>query len=98
MYGNNNAFVEASIRIHERWLEVYIESTARVDEAVFAGENTDMKIVVVGFPSQDRHAKNSICFTPVSSLLHSIPGLCTNIHWLHKQCRLTNPGLSKCSV
>lgn len=50
-HGNNNAFIEASKKIHDRWLKVNKESTVRIYEAMFAGENTGLIVIAVGFPN-----------------------------------------------
>lgn len=50
-HGKNNAYVEASKKIHERWLKVNKEGTVRIYQGMFAGENTGMIIIAVGFPS-----------------------------------------------
>ena len=50
-HGNNDAFVEASKKIHERWLKVSKEGTVRIYEAMFAGENAGLITIAVGYPS-----------------------------------------------
>lgn len=50
-HGNNDAFVEASKKIHERWLKVSTEGTVRLYEAMFAGENAGLITIAVGYPS-----------------------------------------------
>jgi hypothetical protein len=50
-HGKNDAFVEASKKIHERWLKVSKEGTVRLYQAMFAGENAGLITIAVGYPS-----------------------------------------------
>lgn len=50
-HGKNAAYVEASKKIHERWLKVSKKGTVRIYEAMFAGENAGLITIAVGYPS-----------------------------------------------
>ena len=50
-HGKNDAFVEASKKLHERWMKVNKKSTVHLYEAMFAGENPGMIVIAVGHPS-----------------------------------------------
>lgn len=50
-HGNNDAYVEGSKKIHERYYEVFSNGDLSVYEAMFTGESTGRIYILVGFPS-----------------------------------------------
>ena len=50
-HGNNDAYVEGSKKIHERYYKVVSSGDLSVYEAMFAGEGTGTVYIIVGFPS-----------------------------------------------
>jgi len=47
-HGNNNAYVEASKKIHERYFKLISDADIRVYESIFTGESSGMIYIVVG--------------------------------------------------
>lgn len=57
-HGKNDAFVEASKKLHERIYKVIPNLTVRMWESMFAGEGSGSIIIVVGFPSMAEMEKS----------------------------------------
>ena len=50
-HGNNEAYVEGSKKIHERYYEIFSDGDLSVYEATFTGESAGRIYILVGFPS-----------------------------------------------
>lgn len=50
-HGNNDAYVEGSKKLHERYFKVISDGAVYISEAMFTGESAGMIYIGVGYPS-----------------------------------------------
>ena len=50
-HGNNDAYVEGSKKLHERYYKVITDGAVYISEAMFTGESAGMIYIGVGYPS-----------------------------------------------